>query len=68
LLKSLRVYTGRYSYAPTWKIYTRPVVLFFYPAALWGFVIYGTTLTWIVIFSVVNGIIFVSPLYNFTVS
>jgi hypothetical protein len=68
LLKSLRVYTGRYSYAPTWKIYTRPVVLFIYPAALWGFVIYGTTLTWIVIFSVVNGIIFVSPLYNFTVS
>lgn len=67
-LKGLRVYTGRYSYAPIWKIYTRPVILFFYPAVLWGFLIYGTTLTWIVVFSVVNGVIFVSPPYNFTVS
>lgn len=28
----------------------------------------GTTLTWIVVFSVVNGVIFVSPPYNFSVS
>ena len=67
-VKSLRVFTGRYSYAPIWKIYTRPVLLFFYPAVLWGFLIYGTTLTWIVVFSVVNGVIFTSPPYNFTVS
>ena len=67
-IKSLRVYTGRYTYAPLWKIFTRPLVLFFYPAVFWGFLIYGTTLTWIVVFSVVNGVIFVSPPYNFTVS
>ena len=67
-LRSLRIYTGRYSYAPIWKVYARPVVLFFYPAVIWGFLIYGTTLTWIVVFSVVNGVIFVSPPYNFTVS
>jgi MFS family permease len=54
-LQSLRIFTGRYSYAPMYKIFTRPVVLFFYPAVLWGFLIYGTTLTWIVVFSVVNG-------------
>jgi MFS family permease len=35
---------------------------------LWSFLIYGTTLTWIVVFSVVNGVSFVSPPYNFTVS
>ena len=40
-IRSLRVYTGRYTYAPVWKIFTRPIVLFFYPAVLWGFLIYG---------------------------
>jgi hypothetical protein len=67
-MKSLRVFTGRYSYAPIVKIFTRPVILFFYPAVFWGFLMYGTTLTWIVVFSVVNGVIFVAPPYNFTVS
>ena len=66
--RSLRVYTGKYSRAPTFKIFTRPIILFFYPAVFWGFLIYGTTLTWIVVFSVVNGVIFVSPPYNFTIS
>jgi hypothetical protein len=67
-LQSLRVFTGRYSYAPIIKIFTRPVILFFYPAVFWGFLMYGTTLTWIVVFSVVNGVIFVAPPYNFSVS
>ena len=40
-LQSLRVFTGRYSYAPIWKLFVRPVVLLFYPAVLWGFLIYG---------------------------
>ncbi|KAG9779730.1 hypothetical protein KCU88_g3941, partial [Aureobasidium melanogenum] len=58
--QSLRIFTGRYSYAPIYKIFTRPVILFFYPAVLWGFLIYGTTLSWIVCFSVV-GLISLSP-------
>ena len=66
--RSLRIFNGRFSYAPIWKVFTRPVVLFFYPAVFWGFLIYGTTLTWIVVFSVVNGVIFVAPPYNFSVS
>lgn len=66
--QSLRIFTGRYSYAPMYKIFTRPVVLFFYPAVFWGFLVYGTTLTWIVVFSVVNGVIFVGAPYNFSVS
>ena len=67
-IRSLRIFNGRFSYAPIWKVFTRPVVLFFYPAVFWGFLIYGTTLTWIVVFSVVNGVIFVAPPYNFSVS
>ncbi|KAK8176725.1 major facilitator superfamily domain-containing protein [Phyllosticta citribraziliensis] len=63
-------WTGqRYSRAPVWKVFSRPVVMFFYyPAVIWGFLIYGTTLTWIVVFSVVNGVLFVQPPYNFSVS
>ena len=47
-VKSLRLYTGRYSDAQIWKIFARPFVMFFYPCVIWGFLIYDTTLTWIV--------------------
>lgn len=89
-VQSLRVFTGRYSYAPIWKLFVRPMILLFYPAVLFGFLIYGegcsrtivsirfvlhvtnrtlgTTLTWIVVFSVVNAVIFTQPPYNFSVS
>lgn len=40
--RSLRVFTGRYSDAPIWKIFCRPLVMFWYPAVLWAFLIYGT--------------------------
>jgi hypothetical protein len=43
-LQSLRIFTGRYTYAPMWKIFLRPVVLFFYPGVLWGFLLYGRLL------------------------
>ena len=47
-VKSLRLYTGRYTDQKIWKIFARPFIMFFYPCVLWGFLIYGTTLTWIV--------------------
>ncbi|KAK3995171.1 major facilitator superfamily domain-containing protein [Cladorrhinum sp. PSN332] len=66
--QSLRVFTGRYSRAPGWKPFVRPAILLFYPAVFWGFLVYGTVITWIVVFSVVNASIFVQPPYSFTVS
>jgi len=48
LMRELRFLTGRYSDAKIWKIFTRPLIMFFYPCVLWAFLIYGTTLTWIV--------------------
>lgn len=39
--QSLRVFTGRYSHAPGWKPFVRPVVMLFYPAVFWGFLVYG---------------------------
>ncbi|KUJ20891.1 MFS general substrate transporter [Mollisia scopiformis] len=68
-LHSLRFMSGRkYTDAPMWKILIRPVVIFWYPAVLWAFLIYGISLTWIVVFSVVNASIFTLPPYNFSVS
>lgn len=66
-IHSLRVFSGRYTEAPIWKVFARPFVMFWYPAVLWAFLLYGTTLAWIVVFSVVNGVIFVAPPYNFSV-
>lgn len=40
-LRSLHVFTGRHSDAPAWKIFLRPVVMWFYPAVLWAFLLYG---------------------------
>ncbi|KAI0521878.1 major facilitator superfamily domain-containing protein [Xylaria bambusicola] len=67
-LRSLRFYTGTYTETPLWKIFLRPFVMFWYPAVLWAFLLYGVTLTWIVVFSVVNAVIFTAPPYNFSVS
>ena len=68
-LKSLRFMTGKqYTTAPFWKILIRPVVIFWYPGVLWGFLIYGVSLTWIVVFSVVNAQIFGMLPYNFSPS
>lgn len=65
-MKELRLFTGRYTDAKIWVIFTRqvmlswkpmpptdyamyrPFIMFFYPCVLWAFLIYGTTLTWIV--------------------
>lgn len=49
-LQSLRIFTGRYTDAPVWRILVRPVILLFYPGVMWAFLLYGTTLTWIVVF------------------
>ncbi|KAI3326795.1 major facilitator superfamily domain-containing protein [Xylariaceae sp. AK1471] len=67
-LRSLRFYSGVYTETPLWKIFLRPMVIFWYPAVLWAFLLYGVTLTWIVVFSVVNAVIFTAPPYNFSVS
>ncbi|KAL1990462.1 hypothetical protein VTN49DRAFT_6301 [Thermomyces lanuginosus] len=65
---SLKVYNGTFSDASFLRVFIRPFFLFFYPAILWGFLLFGTTITWIVVYSVVNAVIFVNPPYNFSVS
>lgn len=50
-LQSLRIFTGRYSDAPIWKIMLRPVVMWFYPAVLWAFLIYGKLVSNLCVYS-----------------
>lgn len=66
-IASLAIYTGRYSNAPLWRIIARTLIVFFYPAVFWAFLVVGTTTTWIVVFSVVNASIFTVEPYNFSV-
>ena len=66
-VRSLRVFSGRYTEAPIWKVFARPFIIFWYPAVLWAFLLYGTIITWLVAFTVVNGVIFVAPPYHFSV-
>ena len=47
-MRTMRIFTGRYTDQKIWKIFARPFLMFFYPSVLWAFLIYGTTLTWIV--------------------
>ena len=55
-VQSLRVYTGRYSRAPGWKPFLRPVVMLFYPAVLWGFLVYGEHLSLLCCTNCPNGL------------
>ncbi len=66
--QTLHIFSGTYTTTPFWKIFCRPLVVFWYPAIFWAFLMYGATLTWIVVFSVVNAQIFSAPPYNFSVS
>lgn len=66
--ESIRVFTGRHSEASILTVFLRPFVLFMYPAILVTFLTYGIMITWYVAFSIVIGITFVAPPYNFTVA
>ena len=41
LLEESQFISGRYTDAPFCEILIRPVIIFFYPAVLWAFLIYG---------------------------
>ncbi|KAK4574964.1 hypothetical protein LTR86_000814 [Recurvomyces mirabilis] len=47
-IRSMALYTGRYSDAKIWKIFCRPFVMFFYPCVFWAFLIYGMLANFIV--------------------
>lgn len=65
-LQSLKIFTGVYTKSPL-KVFIRPFIMFTYPAVIWAWLLYGTVITWIVVFSVVNGVLF-PQVYGFSTS
>jgi MFS family permease len=65
-LQTLRLFSGTYTKSPL-KVFIRPFIMFAYPSVIWAWLLYGTVITWIVVFSVVNGVLF-PTVYGFTVS
>jgi len=65
-VQSLAIFSGTYTHSPL-KVFIRPFIMFTYPAVIWAWLLYGTVITWIVVFSVVNGVIFPQT-YGFSVS
>lgn len=39
--EQLRFFRGRYSSAPLWRVFLRPIVMMFYPAVMWALLVYG---------------------------
>ncbi|KAJ4387921.1 hypothetical protein N0V93_008524 [Gnomoniopsis smithogilvyi] len=66
--ESLHIFNGRLSSGSFWKVFLRSIVMMCYPAVIWAFLTYGTEITWVIIFSVVNSSFFSAPPYNFTVA
>lgn len=45
--EQLRIFNGRYSSSPLWKVFLRSIVMLFYPAVFWAFLVYGTYSRWL---------------------
>lgn len=39
--EQLRIFNGRFSSSPLWKVFCRPIVMVSYPAVIWAFLTYG---------------------------
>ncbi|KAI5852047.1 MFS general substrate transporter [Durotheca rogersii] len=64
----LKIYHGRVSDEPFWKVLTRPFLMLLFPQVLFSFFAYGLTTSWLVVVGSVLAQLFTAPPYNFTVS
>jgi hypothetical protein len=64
----LKIFHGRVSDDPFWKVLTRPLMMLIFPQVLFSFFAYGLTTSWLVVVGSVLAQIFTAPPYNFTVS
>lgn len=39
--ESMRLYNGRFSASPFWRVFVRPIVMMFYPPIIWAFLTFG---------------------------
>ncbi|KAI0101090.1 MFS general substrate transporter [Daldinia grandis] len=64
----LRIFHGRVSDDPFWKVLTRPLLMLIFPQVLFSFFAYGLTTSWLVVVGSVLAQLFTAPPYNFSVS
>ncbi|KAK9475099.1 major facilitator superfamily domain-containing protein [Dipodascopsis tothii] len=50
-VQELRVFSGRHTRDPFWKVACRPFVLFLYPAVLFATVLYSMSVVWLIVMS-----------------
>jgi hypothetical protein len=65
-LPQLRLFTGRKSDEPFWKILLRPFPLYLHPAVAWGSITQGTLIAFLVAISTVIAEIFGGPPHFFS--
>lgn len=64
----LKIFHGRVSDDPFWKVLTRPLMMLIFPQVLFSFFAYGLTTSWLIVVGSVLAQIFTAPPYNFSVS
>ncbi|KAI1212100.1 MFS general substrate transporter [Annulohypoxylon truncatum] len=64
----LKIFHGRMSDDPLWKVLTRPLMMLLFPQVLFSFFAYGLTSSWLVVVGSVLAQLFTAPPYNFSVS
>ncbi|KAI0172984.1 MFS general substrate transporter [Hypoxylon sp. FL1284] len=64
----LKIFRGRVSDDPFWKVLTRPLLMLIFPQVLFSFLAYGLTTSWLVVVGSVLAQLFTAPPYNFSVS
>ncbi|KAF2472785.1 MFS general substrate transporter [Lindgomyces ingoldianus] len=50
-ISSLKIWNGRLSQIPWWRIFLRPFMLFTYPAILWSAAVYALSIGWLIVIS-----------------
>ena len=64
----LKIFHGRQSDDPYWKVLVRPLMMLIFPQVLFSFFAYGLTTSWLIVVGSVLAQVFTVPPYNFSIS
>jgi len=62
--RSLRIFSGRKTQEPFWKLCLRPFALFLYPSVLWAVLVQGALICWVSIMGVSLAIVMIGLQFN----
>jgi len=64
----LKIFHGRQSDDPYWKVLVRPLMMLLFPQVLFSFFAYGLTTSWLIVVGSILAQVFTARPYNFSVS